>query len=150
MQLTNEKIARVFAMYKDEPCIWRNNPCKILGFDFERYTALIIGTLSVNGLRYWQEMRDIQLLLTPLSAISDEHAIEAVTTCGIVLFGTSATDNRNRAKRMIEEMANVKQSIEYETYQYLISKGYAVPLWFGYNHPANGKTAIELNIAITK
>lgn len=35
-------------------------------------------------------------------------------------------------------------------YQYLIFKGYAVPLWFGVNHWANGKTAIELGIAIDK
>jgi hypothetical protein len=35
-------------------------------------------------------------------------------------------------------------------FQYLISKGYAVPLWFGIDYWANGKTAIELNIAIQK
>lgn len=38
----------------------------------------------------------------------------------------------------------------YEAYQYLIQKGYAVPLFFGVNHWANGKTAIELGIAIKR
>lgn len=35
-------------------------------------------------------------------------------------------------------------------WQYLISKGYAVPLFFAPNHWANGKTAIELGLAIDK
>jgi len=33
-------------------------------------------------------------------------------------------------------------------YQDLIHKGYAVPIYFGPDHWANGKTAIELGIAI--
>jgi len=37
--------------------------------------------------------------------------------------------------------------MNYDAYLYLISKGYAVPLFFEPNHWANGKTAIELNIA---
>lgn len=35
-------------------------------------------------------------------------------------------------------------------WQYLISKGYAVPIYFSPNHEANGKDAIQLGIAIDK
>lgn len=40
------------------------------------------------------------------------------------------------------------RQMPFESYQYLISKGYSVPLFLEVNHWANGKTAIELNIAI--
>lgn len=42
------------------------------------------------------------------------------------------------------------QTIEmpYSAYQQLLKWGYSVPLWFGLDHWANGKTAIELGIAI--
>jgi hypothetical protein len=33
-------------------------------------------------------------------------------------------------------------------YQYLIQQGYAVPLFYGVGHPMNGKTAIELGLAL--
>lgn len=38
----------------------------------------------------------------------------------------------------------------YIIHQHLIQKGYAVPLWFGINHWANGKDAFQLGIAIEK
>jgi len=38
--------------------------------------------------------------------------------------------------------------MNYDAYQYLISKGYAVPLFFEPNHWANGKNAIELRLAV--
>ena len=33
-------------------------------------------------------------------------------------------------------------------WQYLTMKGYAVPLFFGVGHPANGKDAVELGLAV--
>ena len=42
------------------------------------------------------------------------------------------------------------RQMPYEAYQYLIQQNYAVPLFFGLYHWANGKTAIELGIAISK
>lgn len=38
----------------------------------------------------------------------------------------------------------------FSAYQYLISKGYAAPLFFEPNHFANYKTAIELDLATIK
>jgi hypothetical protein len=59
-----------------------------------------------------------ELLLCQLSTITNNHAIEVG-----------------------------KMSVNSDTRDYLISKLYAVPLWFGVNHWANGKTAFELGIA---
>lgn len=43
---------------------------------------------------------------------------------------------------------NKCHNLLWEAFQYLIKYGYAVPLYFGPDHPCNGKTAIELGIAI--
>jgi hypothetical protein len=60
------------------------------------------------------------LLLTPLSALSGQH------------------------------QADIRNLNLWESFNQLILYGYAVPLWFGIGHWANGLTAIELGIAIDK
>lgn len=75
MQPTKETIAKVFSHYLPCEGIWRNNHCKVLSIDFEKYNCLIVGTQPPTSLRYWQEVQDIQIALTPLSKITDEHAI---------------------------------------------------------------------------
>lgn len=92
------------------------------------------------------------LLLTPLSSITDEHAIEVAK-----MFGYKGKNNEhliNVGEGIINGLRNNRTvenfQVMTELYQYLISKGYAVPLWFGIGHWANGKTAIYLGIAIDK
>jgi hypothetical protein len=59
---------------------------------------------------------------------------------------------RNRLKLELQEAVmsdGYKYGpLSYISFQYLISKRYAVPIWFGALHWANGRTAFELGIAI--
>lgn len=95
-----------------------------------------------------------QLLLTPLSEISDEHAIELVTRAHWqrtienpvvkILNGGISIGNKSGGVSMFWH------SCTYVEWNYLKHKQYAVPLLFGLNHWANGKDAIELGIAVAK
>lgn len=144
MQLTNQEIARVFAMY------WGQEILMYEG-DNDRY--------PIN--RHNIDCKHLYLNLTPLSKISDEDAVDVAkftytdkelleliqigndyvnyNLCG----GSLSSYSSQRLKKFscVEDI---------QIFQYLISKGYAVPLFFSPNHPANGKTAIELNIAKEK
>jgi len=111
-KLTPEEIVRVFAMYWDTPYSFPDatgNPYIV---------NKSCGDTLDNIIRKGIEER--MLLLTPLSAMSDEH--------------------RERIDHL-----NL-----WECYNQLVLWGYAVPLWFGIEHWANNKTAIELNIAKDK
>ncbi|HRI34983.1 MAG TPA: hypothetical protein PLD02_14640 [Saprospiraceae bacterium] len=129
-KLTNEEIARVFAMYygkkTDAP-----HPYDIV-------TGTMIDYISVGMLK-------MKLQLTPLSLISDEDAVEVAKM--------EDSKNINRGYEWLSRKGKVlayQPLKDVNAYQYLISKCYAVPLFFGINHWANGKTAIELGIAIDK
>jgi hypothetical protein len=110
--------------------------------------------------------------LTPLSAISDEDAIELAFKGGLAkgyeIFKvySKAPDTwvcvKTRRKYFDDELKFNEDGYKYEEvyvtfydlkawqFQYLIQKGYAVPLFIEPNHPLNGKTAIELGLAIDK
>lgn len=121
--LTNEEIARVFAMYLGQKCTdWVN---------IVTYNAWLL-----HMCRF-----DLKLLLTPLELISDEDAIEVAKMC--MLPDATKFHTPEYGRTFLDDF-------NWETYQYLISKGYAVPLFFVPSHWANGKTAIELGIAIKK
>jgi len=171
-KLTNEEIAKVFAMYLGCKCfdIYDNCDAVLSGV---HYGNVIIET-KIKKERLFSE---VQLLLFPLSKITDEHAIEVAKICGETFLKTvpintlqlyiicASTLNGSRTDRsiwmengIIELYTNTGDwggskttSVNsFAIYQHLISKGYAVPLWFGIDHWANGKTAIELGIAIEK
>lgn len=115
---------------------------------------------------------DYKLLLTPLSAITDEDAIE-VEFCPPSNFSKYQKeileikrypDGFNIDWRYVDTIADLNNddgwsyignktyfhNLTWQQRDYLISKGYAVPLFIAPNHPNNGKTAIELGIAIDK
>ena len=122
---------------------------------------------------HYDEYRTIKMLLTPLSSITDEHAIEIAfknntlpENWQIFKVYSQAPETwcavKYRRNYVENDLKLNEDGYEYkETYitfyqlydwqfQYLIQKGYAVPLFFGAGHWANGKTAIELGIAIDK
>lgn len=157
-QLTNEEIARVFAMYLG--CKVQDNYNdkigKLIGIDLKK-------GLEVEHNIEWSLMQfECKLHLTPLASITDEHCIEIakfVHTTNIeinelIQIGMdyinynflNITLNSIRSNKLNE--FHMQQDIM--IFQYLISKEYAVPLWFGVNHWANGLTAIELGIAVDK
>lgn len=169
-QLTREEIARVFAMYSHSCILWSNIEWDFVSILFDEHT---VGLKKIElphmGVRYWQPITECKLLLTPLSRISDEDA----WVCADISNGgnLSALKSRRIFSRresdgfyfdfefisILGDEAKEHSSIKiYDSqlgtdawsYQYLICKGYAVPLWFAPNHPCNGLSAIELGIAI--
>lgn len=151
-KLTNEEISRVFAMYYGQ---------RVLKFSKTAPATQICDCYMLGRIN-----NDCVISLTPLSAITDEHAIEVAKICNF--------DNKTLTMCKYNSFENLqdigKRIIEYYLYNeikdgfnthgiwfnindfnwFLILKGYAVPLWFGLNHWANGKTAIELEVAIDR
>lgn len=159
-KLTNEEIAKVFKLYSDSAKVklWLPNPIwqkevhpeyDITGID----TSVIpfkINLKSSVGVSLWysykpSHTRDQVLLLMRLENIPDDNLVE-VARVGKYLFDD---DDEKDRQRIID--CFIKGDIfSFESYFLLIQKKYAVPLFFGKDHWANGKTAIELNIAIEK
>lgn len=188
-ELTNEEIAKVFAMYWDG----NTNPCKnctsclvltpdgerqLIGFAFNKiYVRTWPENISPCSAYFTYDKNDCKLLLTPLSKITDEHAIEV---CQIVSHASVYTYSVLRGLNFVQVVGEDQEGDSYGgtfyiffdgtitwdwynkdnqsgyeikifmAYQYLISQGYAVPLWFGIDHPNNGLTALELGIAVEK
>ena len=149
-KLTNEEIARVFAMYWGCPVEFSR---MITGGGFKRVVENINLNYGIGQLM----QRGPKLLLTPLDKISDEDATEVE----IIYFGEGQRqmDKQYIAKKTIERLYSYDYSNQHKrpiehlekaiyVHQFLISKRYSVPLFFGSTHWANGKTALELNIAI--
>lgn len=187
LKLSNEETAKVFAMYLGAEVTddYMDSKSVLAGV---QDSGIIIKYNSYHQRRF----NECQLLLTPLSAISDEHAIEvAKIICGkqyidienlkvkfehtvekyhlvIITFdayqitkhtGDKPTQHRISISNwgVINHYITTRNSCELgnccrSTYvfQELIRLGYAVALHFGVDHWANGKTAIELGIAINK
>ena len=177
-KLTNEEIAKVFLMYynaeiinprfKGTPLQYKNSMGR--WFEASKYEQ--------TKEEFWAERK---LVLTPLFAITDEHAINlaelvndekyeitetfkvikederiSVYSSKVEHSGTPLGSYRYETRiytdcytTRIKPYSETRQ-IPYEAYQYLIQQGYAVPLFFGISHWANGKTAIELGIAERK
>ncbi len=149
VQLTNEEKAKVFAMYlgaevsgeyMDEPCTGY-----LTGIHGE-YGAEIQWIMNGHAEEDpdYKEYNECQLLLTPISAITDEDAVEVYDMQLGVL-------NLTRANKIetVKYWVNTNE-LTWDQYEYLKSKFYAVPIFFAPKHPANGKTAIELGIAREK
>jgi hypothetical protein len=146
--LTNEQIARVFAMYMPvQVCIADEQfkqPINLIGIEESRVLKVRDEGIKLS---FVVNIEHSKLLLTPLSAISDEDAVEVAKMCQTY---HDLTDESVRLKAAAFGRRLTKATIEYRTYQYLIQKGYAVPLFIEVGHPDNGKSAIELGIAIDK
>lgn len=164
-KLTNEEIAKVFVMYLGCDVLVKGGSFEYLkGERPERLLGVIndythqFFTAATEGLRnnFYFKDGEYKLLLAPLSKISDEHAVEVAKI--------EYAHLKNCTNERITFLANGFEfhSGNFQTYyfsynrhgsfssQYLILKSYAVPLFFAPIHWANGKTAIELNLAIEK
>lgn len=161
-QLTNFEIARVFAMYLGNVQRYRKGVHVITDWgigcfieDEEQEYKMVVGKNSFQFI-------DRLLLLTPLAGITDEHAIEVA---GFVFSETVSLNEKIRiGKNFInytylgkalgpydaQDINEFMSEQHIEIFQQLFLWGYAVPIYFGINHWANGKTAIELGIAVDK
>lgn len=169
MKLSNEEIAKVYNTYIGIPCV--KHPCDSAMFIYGGQIPKGYCTKS-----YWQgEMKpllygdwsggtnpeysawsycdwgDIKLCLTPLSEITDEHAVEVGKM--VMPFDEAKAHSdyfMKIGKSWVKEDSNTMFDLQYDVYLYLISCGYAVPLFFAPNHWANGKPPLDLGIAISK
>lgn len=163
--LTNEQIQRIFLMYVRQPCRF--------GFEGREKKGQIIGNTEPFGIQVfdpgtplvpYKNVRPdlIKLLLIPLSAISDEDAIQVAKLTYAMpypahtefevyenYFGHKVVSwgKGHWQKYAIDLKNNILNAFQN---QFLIQRGYAVPLFIDVDHPDNGKTAIQLGIAIDK
>lgn len=164
MKLTNEEIARVFAMYLgcdiefvyNSPYVtWirENRRANLIGV---RGIAAVLNPIRRNGKLDKNSENHLKvhlckLLLTPLKNISDEDAIEVAKLKKKNIYNEGDEDAPKGRQGLLDYGYGIviTKSFCHEGFQYLMQKGYAVPLFFKVNHWANGKTAIELGIAIS-
>ncbi|HEY9363371.1 MAG TPA: hypothetical protein VIQ00_08935 [Chitinophagaceae bacterium] len=189
MKLTNEEIAKVFAMYLDcdveyDKSSWILEGVRALSNNFNDAQNIYLSKRIVpESDRAFVNMHKCKLLLTLLSFITDEHAIEVANLfCKMSGDGIGTLTHCVRTVDEVRRDDPWKVTIKYDTgeslslftdtgevvfhtkfteqifllgkYTYeprelLIKNRYAVPLFFGVDHWANGKTAIELKIAKT-
>lgn len=170
IELTNAEIIRVFAMYM--PCkvhvpkenYWTSVATKnkypndgtedLQGIDCREDGGMVTTSFPDAGFMLFYP-DEIKLLLTPLSSISDEHAIEVAKIAALYDYGDETAikdaikDGRLIAHHLIKRNPFLEAPYAF-VYLYLLSQSYAVPLFFAPNHPTNGKNAIDLNLAIDK
>jgi len=143
-KLKNKEIARVFAMYLGAAVICDGRECELeclnvldlscdLSYKIDDEESGFYGEWTTEQF----EIFKAKLILTPLSKITDEHAM----ACWEI-------ENYMCSEQDIPYVSNLFKEMSGNLFQYLIQQGYAVPLFFTPNHWANGKTAIELGIAI--
>lgn len=154
-QLTNEEKARVFAMYG--VCQTKKGErLQYCGHTSNFGYAVVYKPFFESMWCGWDE---ILIEVKPISTITYEHAFNVATKTDYTRtykkentdFTVGVFDERGFT---IGNKANGAtffcHSLHWRQYEYLREEGYAVPLWFDIDHWANGKTAIELNIAIEK
>lgn len=150
--LTKEQTARVFAMY-----IW----CEVIAPNLsEDDGSTLLGRLTgihegvqaevqhIENGNAWEEpayhdFKDTKLILRHLSEIRDEDLGEFSETLNSKSLRNSCDPLFNMVDGYIRYY-----STQTFIFQHLIQKGYAVPLFIAPNHPDNGKTAIEMGLAI--
>jgi hypothetical protein len=167
MELSKEEVSRVFAMYLGCDCEATDGNDK----DVYKVDSDIIGL-------HQQWSGGVRLRLRTIDQITDAEAIEVakivarrpphytVDDADITRLASAIevvfTDKLNEVINIANNCdcllyihpPSGKRYIELRPYgqtqyaQYLISIGIAVPLWFGIDHPLNGRNAIEVGIAI--
>ena len=141
-ELTNNEKAKVYAMY------WGNR--------------IDAGINTVVNSSWIQKVTigktNMLLILTPLNKVSDDHLYTIGAFCFKLKYDDSIKIGRDyigylflNRRLSLKESSKIQQfSTEHhiQIFQFLISTGYAVPLWFGVTHWANNKTALDLGLGI--
>ena len=146
-KLTNEEVARVFAMYLGQGIKFEEQDYNQTG---EQYlTSVQLAGCGTTNEREWDCISSpIYLLLTPIQKITDEHAKGVAALALFYNRNDDVTIGKGIALQLAGYAGHESRWINsWQIIQYLIKNGYAVPLFFGLNHWANHKTAIELKIA---
>jgi len=131
--LTTDQVQRVFCLYWGQKILMLNLHSDCL--------------VKVDAFDYTGDLEDMKLALIPIEKISENHAKLSLLMVGLSFM---ADVFETCSQRLYYELNTRPQYFTKELFQQLIIWGYAVPLYFDLGHPANGKTAIELDIAIDK
>lgn len=97
---------------------------------------------------------EFKLALIPMDEMPDDVAIDLFCQMSFKRQGnnpiiTHFPDGIGIINNSFEKVIYWK-SMHWLEYQFLVKLGYAVPLYIELGHPANGKTAIELDLAIDR
>lgn len=160
MELTTEQKARVFALYIGSRIEYatQHGPSEIqsvgilsIGQQWDDTIFCVRG--QINGdILGGVDLESDRLLLRPLSAITEEDAMDFIKVRNSINW--KGPQDKEAVTRYV--LAAIGPPIEqgfgfhWEVYQFLIQRGYAVPLFITPGHPDNGKTAIELGLAIAQ
>lgn len=148
-KLNHQEISLVFAMYLGQEFQFEKEDPETL--DGITTGGVVLGDQADESGEATYGIDDCKLLLTNLADISDEDAIQIATMCEFTY-----SPSVSLGKEIVNSFSSVLWTESYSpmqlvgAYQFLIFKGYSVPLWFDVDHWANSKTAIELGIAIDK
>lgn len=124
MEISNETKAKIFAQYFGAKCehlvftierVWEDRG------EFNMDCDLI--ELCMDD----TEAYKTTLLLKPLSSITDEDAIEVAKIIKCKWCGSNVSEIKPHLSYLLNENASIKGSIIFHLFQYLQSKGYALP-----------------------
>lgn len=141
--LTNEQKARVFAMYSEGNV--KYSPYAESGAFF----PLVVRQLG-KVVQHIEQGHKPVMWITPLSAISDEQRLNAVLIFHNERPWIKSKICREDAVKYTLAATEIAFLMDANVRQYYINEGIAVPLFIEVGHPDNGRTAIELGIAIDK
>lgn len=143
MELTKHEIHRIFAMYWGCDAIEDGETGKVYSLD----------EISCPDDVEWGTPYGPRLILRPLSKVTDEDAI-VVAKMALDKSVWNAETGRSWLSLAVKDHISSDGyhygPLPWDVYQYLIQRGYALPLFIAPDHPNNGKTAIELGLAIER
>ena len=137
MKIKNEIKLKVFGQYLGQVAQWKNLD----------YTDKFETETMWDNITYYID-NDAYLILKPLSAISDEDAVEVANIINVPKLTDTdmempKTDRVSIAKGYINQFQLSYPKRALEVYQFLQSKGYDLPQYL-----LGGKTLKECNLAI--
>lgn len=140
MEITNEIKAKVFAQYFGERITIGNKDTYESLVGIKGINSIYTG-VNPMGVDKWYKISACQLILKPLSSITDEDAIEVAKIC---YHWQKEKHTSAHGKTLINGQSYLASHIDWiYTYQFLQSKGYDLP-----NYLLGGKTLHESRLAI--
>ena len=143
-ELTQEEKVKVIGLYPKCPLriIDGDVPDCVEGIDYIQ-SAVISERINMKP-------GEVILSLIPLSKINGNDAIEVAKISGYEGKKNMVQIGKEVVQDLLGNLQEYRSKNQFAITQYLLSKYYAIPLFFGIEHWANGKTAIELKIAVEK
>lgn len=140
--LTADQVKRIFAQY------W-NQRILMLTLHSDRLQL-------VDYFLYPRFSFDMKLALIPMDKATDDHKARIAVIYEDGITESATTEEKIQEGKLLINQINGYSGQRFNikniclVFQQLIEWGYAVPLQIEPGHPDNGKTAIELDIAIDK